>query len=547
MHEQSSVGGMVTSKQEHKGFIGNIKKAAAIIGLIAVGAGLLPALPAPQADAAFRDLKSIDVMKLTKDVMANQPSDTEIDNLVSTLDGMNITHVALSIPMDATADYPAGSAPSPRTAEQFTQKWADAVHSRGLGVIWRGTYSGIEGIYNFEKRVGSNRFPTGTAASAMTDGTNTWLGKIYQYIVQHPTFFKDGDVWAPLPERTEGIFSDSTSFISSSPSLQENYVRFFNDVKTVSDQAFARIGKRPLTGMTANNYSEVMSTWLPQNFFDHNGVISIDYYGISHAPEEIESDMRKMYAMRGKPVFLQEWGDYWNSSMPEAERTAYLKRVYEVLQKLVNEGILMGFNYWGGWPNEGEGIITRSGSTYLPNYRGALLSNFYAANSVVGTPISTPPPTPTPTPSPQPAPAACPQAQSGTFMTCYFKDRYLQNVGAVTTETRIYHDWGHLSPAGIPQDNFSARWEGKFQFESGNYTFTVVADDGVRLWVDGQPIVDQWNDQPASTFTKTISLSAGTHTVKMEYYENGGGAVAKLTWDKASQTSTRWWFRWFGR
>jgi hypothetical protein len=262
--------------------------------------------------------------------------------------------------------------------------------------MWRGTWSGIEGIYNFPARVGSNRFPTGTVASAPTDGNTTWLGKTYAYIVAHPNYFADGDIWAPLPERTEGIFQDATSFLPyDGAGIQANYANFFIDLQKVSAAAFAVIGKQVQTGWTAQNFSEVKSGWLPNRLFDTAGIIVVDHYGITRTPSEMENDLRTISVQRGKQVFLQEWGDYWNSNLNTTSRQAYLTDMYAVFQKLTNEGILAGFNYWGGWANNAEGILSSSNGVYTINDRGLLLAQFFAANPTLTTTPAPPSPTPT--------------------------------------------------------------------------------------------------------------------------------------------------------
>jgi hypothetical protein len=86
-------------------------------------------------------------------------------------------------------------------------------------------------------------------------------------------------------------------------------------------------------------------------------------------------------------------------------------------------------------------------------------------------------------------------------------------------------------------DSFSVRWIGQVEpLYSETYTFYTNTDDGVRLWVDGQLIVDHWVDQSPTEWSGTIALSAGIqYDIEMEYYENGGGAVAELRWSSASQ------------
>ncbi|MBX4188327.1 MAG: hypothetical protein KW793_04315, partial [Candidatus Doudnabacteria bacterium] len=357
-----------------------------------------------QAQAAGLTYKGVDVMKYTKDTLNGQPSDAAIDGIVSTIvNTIQPTHISISVPLDQSSAYPVP--PAPRTAEAFTKRWTDTIHSKGKKVIFRGTFNGIEGIYGFEKLVGSKRFPTGNRTSAPTDGNNTWLGKIYKYITDHPDYFTEGDVWAVLPERTEGIFQDSSSFIpSTGAGLQTNYATFFNDLKAVSDTAFSKIGKHVTTGLTANNYTELGSTWMLKSVIETAGLAVVDHYGSNHTPQEMEADLRKIYAFYGKKVFLQEWGDYWNTGLSESQRTAYLNSMYVVWQKLANENILAGFNYWGAWQNNLEGILVDLGNNnFKINDRGLLLAKFYGA-SVTTSPTPTPTPVPAPTPSPSPAP-----------------------------------------------------------------------------------------------------------------------------------------------
>ncbi len=123
----------------------------------------------------------------------------------------------------------------------------------------------------------------------------------------------------------------------------------------------------------------------------------------------------------------------------------------------------------------------------------------------------------------------------------HWKGEYFNNLSLSGTPSLIRDDgaeflsfdWGTGSPGsscGIGVDNFSARWTRTVDFAAGNYTFTVTGDDGVRLWIDNQMVLDKWIDQAPTTYTVGPIALSGNHTLKMEYYENGGGAVAKLSW-----------------
>ncbi len=96
----------------------------------------------------------------------------------------------------------------------------------------------------------------------------------------------------------------------------------------------------------------------------------------------------------------------------------------------------------------------------------------------------------------------------------------------------INFDWGFGSPGGgLEPEGFSVRWTRGVNFEPGDYHFYVSTDDGVRLWVDDHLLIDAWYDQAASIHKASINLGEGWHQLKMEYYENGGVAQAKLWWE----------------
>lgn len=99
--------------------------------------------------------------------------------------------------------------------------------------------------------------------------------------------------------------------------------------------------------------------------------------------------------------------------------------------------------------------------------------------------------------------------------------------------TTIDNAWEFSSPTSIVNpDSFSVRWTGRISVPvSGNYTFTSLVDDGVRLWVNGSLVIDDWNSGSAREKSGNISLNSGTrYDIKMEYYEAGGHATAKLYW-----------------
>jgi glucose/arabinose dehydrogenase len=126
-------------------------------------------------------------------------------------------------------------------------------------------------------------------------------------------------------------------------------------------------------------------------------------------------------------------------------------------------------------------------------------------------------------------PGTCP---AGQFLAEYFNNLTLTGTPALSRcEATIDNGWGGGSPApGVNADGFSVRWTGSHLFSAGSYEFTAIADDGVRAFIDDAVLIDQWHDQGPTTYTASQTLTAGAHTVRVEYYENGGGADARFSW-----------------
>jgi PKD repeat protein len=119
----------------------------------------------------------------------------------------------------------------------------------------------------------------------------------------------------------------------------------------------------------------------------------------------------------------------------------------------------------------------------------------------------------------------------------YFDNMDLTALKLTRTDATVNFDWGGGSPdSSIEADSFSVRWTGQVQAQfSETYTFYTVSDDGVRLWVNGVQVINNWTNHAPTENSGTISLVAGQkYDLKMEYYENGGGAVAKLLWSSTS-------------
>lgn len=102
-------------------------------------------------------------------------------------------------------------------------------------------------------------------------------------------------------------------------------------------------------------------------------------------------------------------------------------------------------------------------------------------------------------------------------------------------ELAIDHQWGEGQPhPSVPADFFAARWTGFIQVpEDGEYTFWVISDDGVRVWVGGQQIIDAWRFQAPQRYQSSQRLARGLSEVRVEYMERNRGAVLRFGWSSA--------------
>lgn len=100
-------------------------------------------------------------------------------------------------------------------------------------------------------------------------------------------------------------------------------------------------------------------------------------------------------------------------------------------------------------------------------------------------------------------------------------------------EPQINFDWGTGSVAvGAPVDNFLVKYEGYVTAPmTGNYNFGVEADDGVRVYLNGNLIIDNWGGPTSLKWSNSINLVAGElNKIVIDYFEVGGGAKLRLRW-----------------
>ncbi|NJN15401.1 MAG: hypothetical protein HC822_03465 [Oscillochloris sp.] len=120
----------------------------------------------------------------------------------------------------------------------------------------------------------------------------------------------------------------------------------------------------------------------------------------------------------------------------------------------------------------------------------------------------------------------------------YFNNTNFSGSTITRDDTRVDFNWGAGSPdSTIGADTFSVRWEGQVEPRySERYTFYTVSDDGVRLWVNGKKVIDNWTRHAPTENQGRITLQAGQrYDIRLEFFESSGRAQISLAWSSPSQ------------
>jgi phage tail-like protein len=121
----------------------------------------------------------------------------------------------------------------------------------------------------------------------------------------------------------------------------------------------------------------------------------------------------------------------------------------------------------------------------------------------------------------------------------YYAGINFDQLKATRVDGEVNYSWGLGAPIEdvVPAEGFSVRWTGQLQPRySELYTFHTTSDDGVRLFIDGRLIIDNWTDHAPTENRAMMALIADRwYPVTLEYYEKSGGATISLAWSSLSQ------------
>jgi hypothetical protein len=115
----------------------------------------------------------------------------------------------------------------------------------------------------------------------------------------------------------------------------------------------------------------------------------------------------------------------------------------------------------------------------------------------------------------------------------YYTGQNFDDFVLTRTDPMIDFIWADTAPdQALPNNSFSVRWTGDVSAQfTETYSFYTITDDGLRLWVDGRLIIDNWTLHGDTEDSGTIDLVAGrSYNIVMEYFENTSNATARLGW-----------------
>lgn len=127
-------------------------------------------------------------------------------------------------------------------------------------------------------------------------------------------------------------------------------------------------------------------------------------------------------------------------------------------------------------------------------------------------------------------------AATGTAQTGlngeYFDDIQLSQLAEVRNDPVIDFTSWTSAPHGtavVPDNIYAERWTGFVLVdEPGEWDFSTFSNDGVRLWVAGELLIDNWTQHSATLDTGTLELEPGWYPIRLEHFQNGGNVVLQL-------------------
>ena len=115
----------------------------------------------------------------------------------------------------------------------------------------------------------------------------------------------------------------------------------------------------------------------------------------------------------------------------------------------------------------------------------------------------------------------------------------ISRVEGQSSQFPLNYEWSLNSPipGTVPANNWSARWVGTFNFDPGDYRFTARGNDGVRVYIDGQRVINAWPNSQDTVSNMFYGVGGGNHQITVEYFKQGGLGWVRASWSKDNSSS----------
>jgi len=277
-------------------------------------------MPTP-ADQSW-PIQVVDSMKETKDRVENQRDDDFVNKWMDAASELGVTHVAIDTPLDN---------PKGEDSIDYTRRWLNAARKRSLLVFHRHMPLTAEGIYDRKKNPDVD-----------------YLKMVEDYVIQHPDFFREGDIFS-VPEIQNwgikgGTYCPQDVCIFDS---RESYNTFIRDLASVAETAFAGIDLKDKVKVWGHGFDGFVTAGLdnpdwegksfiePATMLAMDNVLSLDHYPNPSAKMETDLEIIRNVWPQAL-LFISEWGTIHGESVSE------MRKVLEIFQRYP----VIGINYW---------------------------------------------------------------------------------------------------------------------------------------------------------------------------------------------------------
>lgn len=297
------------------------------------------ATPTPTPTPNPWTTRGIDVMKYTKDVVCNQPSQATIDTMVQKAVDLHATHVAISTPYEN---------PSCGNSLTLTTNWVNSIRNHGLKVWHRHTSLSFEGIYGVAKKYNGD-----------------YLQTMSNYVINNPTLFQSGDIFTPYPEpEVAGINGVTWCGGVCQFSNASDFNQFLRNSQTVAKLSFQAIGVSNVkVGYYGTNgfivFGENNPDWYGKSFLEPStvtamdNVISMDSYPESYAGGTMAAALDEAHVVWPSAQFvIGEWGTITATNSAQAA-----SQINTSMGAASTRSWVKGFNYWNLGPSGNEGLL----------------------------------------------------------------------------------------------------------------------------------------------------------------------------------------------